>query len=346
MNYGGTNMTDIGTLQESRAAGRAAAGRGPAWLLRSLAGALALLLALLGLVGTAIRDPRPHDIPVGLVGPAPAVRQVSTAFGSAAPGAFQFTTYGSEDGARAALDSRSVEGVLVLGAGGTRLIVAGAAGDSSTGVITAAVTGAIRAQGATVTVETVHPFASGDPHGLILFFLVVAVLVSALVAQALLLGSGAAFGARLGVVLLYGALSGLAGMGTAAWLAGGYGSGFWVATGLVALAAAAAGAAVAGSARLLGAAGLGLAALVVVLLDLVSSGGPVGSELLPDFYRWLAPWMPAGQLYSALRGALYFSGAGLGTPLAVLGCWLLGGVLLMGLGELVAGRRRAGLAAA
>src|SRR5215469_4343692 len=165
MNYGGTNMTDIGTLQESRAAGRAAGGRGPVWLIRSLAGALALLVALLGLVGTAIRDPRPHDIPVGLVGPAPAVRQVSTAFGSAAPGAFQFTTYGSEDVARAALDSRSVEGVLVLGA--------------------------------SVTVETVHPFASGDPHGLILFFLVVAVLVSALVAQALLLGSGAGFGARL-----------------------------------------------------------------------------------------------------------------------------------------------------
>ena len=97
----------------------------------------------------------------------------------------------------------------------------------------------------------------------------------------------------------------------------------------------------AGSARLLGTAGVGLAALIVVLLDLVASGGPIGSQLLPDFYRWLAPGMPAGQLYSALRGALYFDNAGLGMPIAVLCAWLAGGLVLMVLGELVARRSRA-----
>src|SRR6266850_4155510 len=102
-------------------------------------GGLVLLIALLGLIGTAIRDPKPHDIAVGLVGPAPAVQQISTAFGTNAPGAFQFTTYGSEAEATAALDSRTVDGVLVLG-GQPRLIVAGAAGDAATGVMTAAFT--------------------------------------------------------------------------------------------------------------------------------------------------------------------------------------------------------------
>jgi hypothetical protein len=129
-------------------------------------------------------------------------------------------------------------------------------------------------------------------------------------------------------------------MGAAALIADGYGSGFWAAVGLVALGSAAVGLVVAGSARLLGRAGVALAALVVVLLGLVSSGGPVGSQVLPDFYRWLAPWMPAAELYSALRGALYFEGAGVGFPLLVLGGWLLGGLVLMLLGELVASRRR------
>ena len=153
-----------------------------------------------------------------------------------------------------------------------------------------------------------HPFAAGDSHGLVLFFVVVAVIISTLVTQALLFGTArdAGFGARLIVVLAFAVLAGPVAMGTAAWIAGGYGSGFWAAVGLVMLAAIAVGTVVSGSARLLGAAGLGLAALVVVLLDLVTSGGPVGSQLLPDFYRWLAPWMPAGPLYSALRGALYF----------------------------------------
>src|SRR3979409_1955682 len=79
-------------------------------------GGLVLLVALLGLIGTAIRDPRPHDIPVALVGPAAAVQQMSTAFGSAAPGAFQFTSYASEADARAALDSRGGDGALIIGA--------------------------------------------------------------------------------------------------------------------------------------------------------------------------------------------------------------------------------------
>src|SRR6266849_10779584 len=117
-----------------------------------LVGGLALLIALLGLIGTAIRDPHPHDIAVGLVGPAPAVQQLSTAFGANAPGAFQFTSYASEGDARAAIDSRALDGVLVLGAS-PRLIVAGAAGDAETGVMTAAFTNVFKAQGPTVAVE-------------------------------------------------------------------------------------------------------------------------------------------------------------------------------------------------
>jgi hypothetical protein len=300
-----------------------------------------LLVALVGLIGTAIRDPHPHDIPVGLVGPPPALQQMSGAFGTAAPGAFSFTSFGSEADARSALDSRAVDGVLVLGGSSPRLIVAGAAGDGSVGVITAAFTNALKAQGMTVAVETVHPFSSGDAHGLILFFVVVAVLVSSLVAQALLIAraSQAGFAERFAVVIVFAVLAGVTAMLTATWIAGDYGSGLWLAVGLVALGSAALGAVVAGLARILGPAGIGVAGLLVLLPGLVSSGGPVGSQLLPDFYRALAPWMPAGPLYSALRGALYFDGAGIGGPAAVLSGWLVFGLALMFVGEMVARRR-------
>jgi hypothetical protein len=300
-----------------------------------------LLVALVGLIGTAIRDPHPHDIPVGLVGPPPALQQMSGAFGTAAPGAFSFTSFGSEADARSALDSRAVDGVLVLGGSSPRLIVAGAAGDGSVGVITAAFTNALKAQGMTVAVETVHPFSSGDAHGLILFFVVVAVLVSSLVAQALLIAraSQAGFAERFAVVVVFAVLAGVTAMLTATWIAGDYGSGLWLAVGLVALGSAALGAVVAGLARILGPAGIGVAGLLVLLPGLVSSGGPVGSQLLPDFYRALAPWMPAGPLYSALRGALYFDGAGIGGPAAVLSGWLVFGLALMFVGEMVARRR-------
>ena len=299
-----------------------------------LVAGLVALVTLVGLIAPAIKSPSPHDIPVGLVGPAPAVEQISSAFSANARGVFTFTTYDSEADARAGIDSRSVDGVLVLGQG-PRLITAAAAGDAVTGVITAAFTNVFQKQGQALSVETVHPFASGDPHGLILFFVVLAVFVSTLIAQALVsLRRGVGFATQALVVVAYAIVAAPVAMGLATWIAGDYGSGFWAATALITLASAAIGAVVAGAAALLGRPGVALAALVAVLLDLVCSGGPIGSQLLPDAYRWLAPGMPAGQLYSAIRGALYFDGAGVGEPVLVLAAWLVGGVALMAMGRL------------
>src|ERR1700746_2905175 len=117
---------------ENPQASQRGAGQRLAVLVRPVVGGLVLLVALLGLIGTAIRDPHPHDISVGLAGPAPAVQQISSAFTANAPGAFLFTTYGSESDARAALDSRAIDGALILGGPNPLLILSGAAGDAST----------------------------------------------------------------------------------------------------------------------------------------------------------------------------------------------------------------------
>jgi hypothetical protein len=269
------------------------------------------------------------------------VQQISSSFATAAPGAFDFTTFASEQDARAALDAWTVDGVLIVGSASPRLVIAGAAGDGVTGVITGAFTNVFKAQGAALTVETVHPFASGDAHGLILFFVVLATLISTLASQALLFATGKnlRIGSRLAVTAVYGVLVGMTAMGMAAWIAGGYGDGFWAAAGLDSLASIALGVVVGGLVRLLGAPGIGLAAFLMVL-SLVSSGGPVGSQLLPDFYRALAPWATAGQLYIALRGVLFFGGAALATPIEVLTGWLVVGVVLIGIGEVAATRNR------
>lgn len=307
-----------------------------------LAAGLLVLLALLGLIGTAIRDPRPHDIPVGLVGPPQALRPMTDALAQKLPGAFKFTTYDSEESARAALDRRDVDGLVMVGAAGPRIVVAGAEGDTATTLIESVFGAALSTNGQQVPVEVAHPFASGDAHGLILFFLVLATLISTVVVQAILLARAAGSRAAtwLGVNAVWAVLAGAAGVGTASWIAGGYDSSALVPmAALVALMALAAGAFVAGFARLLGPPGLGLSALVIILLDLISSGGPAGSAILPDVYRWMSPWMPAGQLGSALRGTLYFSGEGVAYPALVISAWLVAGLLLVIVGGFV--RRRA-----
>jgi hypothetical protein len=295
-----------------------------------LVAGLVILVALLGLIALAIKSPAPHDIPVGLAGPAPAVQQIEQALGSRAPGAFDFTSYASEADARAGIDSRAVDGALVIGPAGPHLIVAGAAGDTVTGIITNAFSTVFQAQGQALTVETVHPYSAGDPHGLILFFVILATLVSTLIVHALAgLRRGTSVGTRFALVVVYALVAAPVAMGVATWIAGDYGSGFWTATALVALASAAVGAVVAGLAALLGRPGVALAALIAVLFDLIASGGPIGSYVLPDAYRFFAPGMPAGQLYSGMRGALYFDGAGLTQPVTVLLIWLLAGLLFI-----------------
>ncbi len=298
-----------------------------------LVGGLVVLVALLGLIGTAIRDPRPHDIPVGLVGPDQAIQPMTAALAQKAPGTFNFTTYDSEDTARAALDRRDVDGVIIVGPSGSRIVVAGAAGDTATTVITTVFSAALSAPNQPAPVEVVHPFASGDAHGLILFFLILATLISTLVVQIGLLvraGVNASGATWIGVSAVWAVLAGSVGVASASWLANGYDTSALIAMGgLVALTSFAVGTFVAGLARLLGAPGLGLAALVVILLDLISSGGPAGSTILPDAYRWMSPWMPAGQLSSALRGTLYFGGEGVASPVLVIGAWLVVGLLLV-----------------
>jgi hypothetical protein len=298
---------------------------------------LVLLLTLIGLLGTAIRDPRPHDIAVGLSAPPPVVQQLTQGFAQAAPGAFAFTTYASEAEARAAIDRRDVVASLIVGATGPRLVVAGAAGDPITGGVTAAITNAFRAQGAEVAVEVVHPFQAGDPHGIVLFFLVLATLISSVVvgALAVLPAPDRSWVTQMAIVATYAISAGIVGALATAWIVDGYGNGLWLVMGLVALLALAVGSVVAASARILGPAGVAFGALVVVLLGLVSSGGPLGSEFLPDAYRAVAPVLPVGPVYSALRGALYFDGVGVTGPVILLLVWAALGIVALAARDLV-----------
>src|SRR5207248_11608530 len=134
-------------------------------LVQPVVAGLVALVTLIGLIGPAIKSPSPHDIAVGLVGPPPATQQIAGAFATNAPGAFRFTTYGSETDARAAIDARSVDGALILGGGGPRLIIAGAAGAGAAGGITGAFTKLVQGQAQALAVETVNPLVTGDSHG-------------------------------------------------------------------------------------------------------------------------------------------------------------------------------------
>jgi uncharacterized phage infection (PIP) family protein YhgE len=82
---------------------------------------------------------------------------------------------------------------------------------------------------------------------------------------------------------------------------------------------------------LFGSVGIGIAAVLGVLLGLVSAGGLAPIEALPGFYRAYADWLPLRYVSDGLRSLLFFDGrsaAGLGDAVRVLGAYLAGSIVL------------------
>ena len=61
-----------------------------------------------------------------------------------------------------------------------------------------------------------------------------------------------------------------------------------------------------------------------------SAGGAYPGPLLPPFWRAIGPWLPPGAGTSAVRGLVYFDGAGTTSPLLVLAAYAVVGAAVAG----------------
>jgi hypothetical protein len=78
----------------------------------------------------------------------------------------------------------------------------------------------------------------------------------------------------------------------------------------------------------LGAIGSLLGSLVFLFLNIPSSGGSVASQLLPGFWRFLSHFWIGATALDANRSILYFGGAGVGTDVVKMVCWLAAWAIL------------------
>jgi hypothetical protein len=88
-----------------------------------------------------------------------------------------------------------------------------------------------------------------------------------------------------------------------------------------------------GLVALLGPAGIGLGAAVMMLLGNPLSGAATAPEMLPSGWGTFGQLLPPGATGSLLRSVAFFDGAAAGAPLAVLGSWAAAGLLLVALGR-------------
>ncbi len=270
-------------------------------------------------------DPKPNDLPVGIVGPAAAAGAL------AAAGDFDVRRFDSPADARAAILDREIYGAFV---GEGRLLVAGAASFQVAQLLREA--GERSARGP-LRVSDVRPLDRDDPRGtalnLVVLPLVLTAILASLVAFQLLPDVGTR--GRVLLTLLSGLLGGLLITLIARVLIGALPGSFPALTGVAALGIIAVALPSGGLLRLLGPPGTGAPFLLFLMLGNPASGAAGAPELLPTPWAELGQFLPPGAVASALRDVAYFDGAALAQPLLVLLAWALIGLALHAL----AGRR-------
>ncbi len=292
-----------------------------------LTGVLAVLLVAFAWPPSQLA---PRHLPIAVAGPPGAAGQVTAALGGqAGRDAFDVTAVDSPGAAVEAIESRQVYGAVVLSPAGPEMLVASAASPVVAQLLTEAGTHMAGATGTAPSVSDVAPLPGPDPHGAVFaagaFPLAVGGIAVGVALALRVPGRGRRMTAAVGVA----AASGLALAAVQQLWLGALEGSYWANAGVYALAIGAMAAVVMGLHRVLGIAGLASAAVTIVVLGNPLSAIASAPELLPEGWGALGQLLPPGAAGSALRSTAYFAGAGVTTPLLVLGGWLLVGSILL-----------------
>lgn len=275
----------------------------------------------------------PRDLPLAVAGPDAAVAQVQAGLEKALPGGFDLKAVADRGAAVQSIKDRDVYGAIVLDPQNPEVLTASAGGPAVAQILTGLSTGlAAQNGGAAPKVTDIVPLPKDDPRG------------AGLAAGALPLVLGGIIGAAALIQLVKNGRSrvlgaiGFAITGALAltavlqfWL-GSFEGSYFANAGVIAMSIGAISLTLLGLEWLLGVAGLALGSATMMLLGNPLSGVTSAPEMLPTGWGSLGQFLPPGAAGTALRSVSFFDGAGSGRSFAVLGCWLVLGLVLCGLG--------------
>ena len=308
--------------------------------LAAAAGPVLALSALITVLVTAFAWPTaqvgPHNLPVGITGPAPAVEHIRHSLETVGDSSIDASTYRDRAAAVQAIEDRDIYGAIVVSATGPEILTASAASPAVAQALGAmarelpsASPGApAPSPGAEPVLTDVVATPDADPHGAVFGLSLIPMVIGGLLTGAALsllpLGRATRIGAALAVACITGftvtaVLQPWLGVLTGNYLA---------AVAVVATAVAAIALSLIGLFTVLGVPGLGIGAAILIPLGIPLSGAMSAPELLPAGWGTLGALLPPGAAVTALRSTAYFAGAGSAAALITLGCWAAGGLLL------------------
>lgn len=300
---------------------------------RKLIGVVVALAAAVALMVLAFAAPAVNsgaeDLPLALGGPAEATGQVTAALEQQSPGAFEITAHDSPDAAVQAVKDRDAIGAITVSTDGVTIVTASAAGAPYATLLKGLGAG-MAANGQQVSYQEVAPYTDDDPTGAgmtaIALPLIFGGMASAVVLSTLF--PGARPSTRILASLGFSVLAGLA---ITAILQFGFGSlagSYWLTSLSVGMGIAAVSLVVLGLESLLGYAGLGIGAILMLFVANPLAGIATGPHWLPHPWGALGQLLPIGAAGTAVRSMSFFDGRGAQQALLVLSAWIVVGLVL------------------
>jgi len=271
-----------------------------------------------------------HDVPIAVAGPDAAVEQVAAALDQRLPDGFEITRVGGTAEAGQLIRDRDVYGAIDVSAGAPRIVIASAASSTVAQILRGLATGLSQAQGGTgaVAVRDLVPLPADDPRGAGLSAGSLPLVMGGILAAVLLTRFVLGTGRRVAGAFAF-AVTGSLAMAAALQLWFGSLEGHYLANaGAIALTIAASSLTILGLESLLGYPGLGLGAVVMMVIGNPLAGTASAPEMLPGWSGELGQLMPPGAGGQLTRSTAYFDGHGVAHPVVVLLCWLAVGLLL------------------
>jgi hypothetical protein len=265
----------------------------------------------------------PRDLPIGVAGPSAAADAIEAKLATQ-DGAFDVERYSDEASARRAIEDREVYGAFVATPAGPKVLT----GSAASPIVAQLLSHAAAEQKAEVEDVVTTPKAGSALGSSVLPMVLAGIITGVLAALA-----GSSGRARAALVLAGSVLAGLtATLVVDTWL--GVVEGSWIANvGVLTLTVLAIASTMVGLHALFGRQGLGLGALIMLLVGNPFSAAAAAPELLPQPVGGLGQLMPPGAGANLLRSTGFFDGAGATEQIAVLAAWTLAGLAALVVAE-------------
>lgn len=298
-------------------------------------GVVALQLLFIASYVGALHNPKPKDVPFGVVAPQAAAQQAVTRLEQLPGSPLDPRAVADAATARKQILNRDIDGALIIDpAGSTDTLLVASGGGTVLATALETLTATLeKAERRTVRTVDVAPASSQDFDGLSSFYVVVGWCVGGYLCASILAISTGARPAnprraviRLVVMALVSIAGGLGGAVIVGPILGalpGSVMAFW---GLGALVTFAVGAATLALQGIFGIIGIGLAILLVVIAGNPSAGGAFPLPMLPPFWKAIGPALPPGAGTWVARSIAYFKGNDTTGALLVLSAWAAAGI--------------------